>query len=614
MRGREAMDKKELYDRLVISDVLVVGGAGAAATAAVAAARGGARVIMAVKGALGNSGNTIMAGAGISMDGVSAKEYGEAGADPNHTTDVMFEEIVKESFYLSDQDVVEQYVNYCGRSVHELIEWGKRAGQSFFFLPPSEYITSGKALGIACKQGVKETPGIEVMNDVMVQDILVKDGRVIGAMGVDIYSGKLIVFKTKAVILGTGGYQPCSFKCTVSDMTGDGMAMAYRAGAKLADMEFQLFAPGILISPRIHRGSIFAGFIFLVWTGKEWPQVINADGEHVENKMPEKLLNLARTSESVKLIYTYHWGREIASGKATSNKGLYCDLFSMGEDNFEQGTAGFMSICEGWYKKKWHYQGGDFTDLKEMLAKKIPWEIGISNEYSMGGIVVDGEMRTGVPGLFACGEVTSGVFGASRVADATTEMVVQGFKAGESAAEYSKNMSEPQLDDECVAQAMRRILRPFEKDDGIEPIKVRLAIEKTADEGFGYLRDEAGLSATLKEIERIRTEDLSRMHVKSRSRPYNYEWIEALQVENLLTCTEVGVRAALMRKESRGFHIRSDYPEVDHDNFLVKIEAHDSNGKMKITTRKPTVTKLEPPVGKVQGIMQYLMDYEGENA
>jgi succinate dehydrogenase / fumarate reductase flavoprotein subunit len=272
-----------------------------------------------------------------------------------------------------------------------------------------------------------------------------------------------------------------------------------------------------------------------------------------------------------------------------------------------------MSICEGWYKKKWQYQGGDFTDLKEMLEKKIPWELGISNEYSMGGIVVDGKMSTGVPGLFACGEVTSGVFGASRVADATTEMVVQGFRAGESAAEYITGADDIPLDDQCVADAQRRILRPFERDDGIEPIKVHQAVEKTADEGFGYLRDEAGLSTTLKEIERIRDEDLPRMHLKSSSRPYNYEWIEALQVENLLTCTEAGVRAALMRKESRGFHIRSDYPEVDHDNFLVKIEAGTDNGKMKITTRKPTVTKIELPTGKVEGIMQYLIDYESKN-
>jgi succinate dehydrogenase / fumarate reductase flavoprotein subunit len=142
---------------------------------------------------------------------------------------------------------------------------------------------------------------------------------------------------------------------------------------------------------------------------------------------------------------------------------------------------------------------------------------------------------------------------------------------------------------------------------------VHLAIEKTSDEGFGYLRDEAGLSATLREIERIRGEDLPRMGVKSGSRRYNYEWIEALQVENLLTCTEAGVRAALMRKESRGFHIRSDYPEVDHDNFLVKIEARKKNGGMEITTRKPTVTKMELPTGKVEGVMQYLIDYEREN-
>lgn len=599
----------EQYDRLVETDVLVVGGAGAAATAAVAAARGGAKVAMACKGELGKSGNTIMAGAGISMDGVSAKQYGEENANTSKTKDSMFEEIVKESFYLSEQDVVQQYVDYCGRAVHEIVEWGRKLNQIFYFTG-EDYFTSGKALGMACKQGVKETPGIDVLNDVMIQELLTADGKIAGAMGVDVYTGEIIAIRCKAVILGTGGYQPFSFKCTVSDMTGDGMAMAYRAGAELADMEFLLLTPGILASPRIHRGSIFAGFLFLIWSGDEvWPEVYNMKGEKVESKIPEKLLQIARDGELVKLIYNYYWGKEISEGRASQKGGLFFNFAKMTKEDFDKGAEKFHLLMKTWYGKEWHYQGGDFTDLKMMMEQGKPWELGISNEYAMGGIVVDAEMRTRVPGLLAAGEVTSGVFGADRVADATTEMVVQGFKAGESAADYVKGVDEPKLNDD-VAEVRRSILEPFERDKGIEPIKVLRAIEKAADKGFGFVRDEKGLTETLKEIERIRNEDVPRMKVSSRSRAYNYEWIEALQAKNLLTCTEAGVRAALMRKESRGFHIRSDYPQVDHDNWLVRIIASRKNGSMQLATRKPRVTRMELPTGTVENIMQYIMDIE----
>jgi len=599
----------ELYDRLIETDVLVVGGAGAAATAAVAAARGGAKVTMACKGELGRSGNTIMAGAGISMDGVSAKQYGEENADTSKTKDSMFEEIVKESYYLSEQDMVQQYVDHCGRAVHEIVEWGRKANQIFYYTG-EEYVTSGKALGMACKQGVKETPGIDVLNDVMIQDVLTVDGKVAGAMGIDVYTGEIIAIRCKAVILSTGGYQPFSFKCTVSDMTGDGMAMAYRAGAELADMEFLLLAPGILISPRVHRGSIFAGFLFLVWSGDEvWPEVHNSKGEKVEAKIPDKLLKIARAGEAVKLIYTYYWGREIAGGKGSPDNGLFINISKMAREDFDKGAANFHLLMKTWYGKEWHYQGGDFTDLKAMMEQGRSWELGISNEYAMGGVVVDAEMRTKVPGLFAAGEVTSGVLGANRVADATTEMVVQGFKAGESAADYVKGAGEQKWDD-GVAAIGERILESFNRNKGIAPIKVFRAIEKAADKGFGFVRNERGLAATLREIERIRDEDVPRMKVSSRSRAYNYEWIEALQVENLITCVEAGVRAALMRKESRGFHIRSDYPKVDHDNWLVKIVASRKNGSMQLSTRKPRVTRMALPAGTVENIMQYIMDTE----
>jgi succinate dehydrogenase / fumarate reductase flavoprotein subunit len=597
-------------DRVVETDVLAVGGSGAGSTAAVAAARGGARVILVSKGALGRSGNSILAGASLAMDGESAAAYGEKGADKSFTKDVSFTEIVKQSYYLADQNLVQHFVDYAPERVHEIVEWGKQVGQPFVFFPPSGWVTSGRCIGSALRYGVKQTAGIEVIEDVMVTDILTKDGRVAGALGVDVYTGELIAFRARSVVLGTGGYQPFSFKCTVSDMTGDGMAMAYRAGATLADMEFLLFIPGVVLAPYKHKGNILP-FLWLT-VGFAFPDVKNGIGESIVAKMPPEMLSMARGSEWCKLIYMYYWGKDIAEGKGTANGGVLLDFSKLPKQEIWDAANRTWPLFKTWYGEEWRYLGEDFSDFKEMLEKDIPLEVGLSNEYSNGGIMVDSGMATGVPGLFAGGEVATGVFGAMRVADALVEMLVEGYKAGESAADYVRHAPGAELDADQIDSIKARLTRPFAGGAGISPSRLHAAIEKTADAGFGVWRDEAGLTAALKELERIRQEEVPAMRVKNASRAYNYDWIEAIQVDNLLTCTEAGIRAAIMRKESRGTHIRRDYPVVDHDNWLVRILARNEGGRMVLATRKPVVTRLALPAGKHPDVMAYALDCESK--
>jgi succinate dehydrogenase / fumarate reductase flavoprotein subunit len=604
------IDTQNMVDRLVDTDVLVIGGGGAGASAAIAARRARARVTLAVKGALGRSGNTIMASAAVGMDGESAFRLGEKKADPKFTKDVLFERIVKNAYYLSEQDLVRQYVEAASQRVHELIQFGRRAKQRFMFLPPGSWFTSGKAIGLACRQGVSETPGIDLVEDVMICELLVNEGRVVGALGVDVYTGELIAFQAKAVVLCTGGYQPFSFKCTNSGTTGDGIAMAYRAGAELADMEFLLFLPGVLLSPQFHRGSIFP----FVWymAGFARPDVVNGAGAKITDQMPPELLEMAQDSEWVKLIYTYYWGKEITAGRGTPNGGVFFDFSDLPRMKYFAGALKSLVMLKRWHRKNWRYQGEDMSDLNKMALKGIPWEVGLANEYSMGGVVVDAQMRTGVIGLFAAGEVTSGVFGANRTARALTEMLVQGYQAGESAATYSQEAEDAEIETDQVVAIRERILRPFKTKNGPSPGAVHAAVEAASDKGFGFVREEAGLETALGKIEGIRDKAIAQMNVRSRSRAYNYEWIEAMQVENLITCVEAGMRSALLRKESRGFHIRADFPEVDHDNWGVRIFVTNDNGKMFLTKRKPAVTTLALPRGKHESILHYAIECEME--
>lgn len=599
-------------DRVLETDVLVVGGGGAGTSAAVAARRANSQVTMVAKGKVGRSGNTIMASAALGLDGEGAYRFGEKKADRAFTKDVLFKMIVKSGYYLSEQDLVEQFVDAAGERVKELIEAGRRAKQRFMFIPPGSWFTSGRAIGVACRHILRETGGIDVIEDVMICELLSWGGKVTGALGIDVYTGRLIAFRAKAVVLCTGGYQPFSFKCTNSGTTGDGIAMAYRVGAKLADMEFLQFMPGVLLSPQSHRGSIFP----FVWyeAGFALPEMVNNDGEKILENIPSELKELAKGGEWAKLICTYYWGKEIATGKGTPKGGIYLDFSNLSKVKYLKAALKARVMLRLWYRKKWWYQGEDMSDLNRMAMKGIPWEVGLSTQYSLGGIVVDAQMSTGVPGLFAAGEVTSGVFGANRVARALTEMLVQGYQAGSAAAKYSDQVDGSEIETDQLAAVKEHILQPFRRKNGSSPAKILAAVEASADAGFGFVRDKVGLKSTLKRIESIRREDLVHMSIGSQSPAYNYEWIQAIQAKNLITCIEAGVRAALMRKESRGYHLRTDCPEVDHDNWLERIVVKNDNGKMSLISRKPLSTIMPFPRGKHENVMAYLIEYEREKA
>lgn len=600
------MKTDSIISKVMDTDILVIGGSGAGSMAAITAAKKGAKVLLAVKGKLGKSGNAIMAGAGFSMDGETAYyKYGIKGADPKNTKKDLFEQIVKQSFYLSDQNMVEQFVNDCGECCFELKQWIEKAGHKVAFFGEEGYITSGKAVADGCRYGVSKVGGIDIIEDFMVVDILMEDGEAVGAVGIEIYSGDIIEIRSKSVILATGGYQPYSLKCTVSDMTGDGMAMAYRAGAKLADMEFLLYIPAVALSPSVYKGSIYP----FLHSNMFMPIVKNGKGESILDNIPEKLLKMAKESEMGKLIFTYYYGDQIAKGKGTPNGGVYFDYSNVPFDDYEKSMKKYEPLMNMWYGKGF-YQGNKLDTFTQNIKNGIPWEVGLGCEYSMGGIEVDEKMYTGVPGLYAAGETTSGVFGAMRVADGLIEMLVQGYRAGLSACEYIQDINEPIMKNTNIDGIIKNIFLPMERKEGISPIKIHRNIEKTADAGFNFRRNEEGLTKALDKILKICSDDINGMSIKSKNRVYNYEWIESIQVRNLSTCTEAGIRAALMRKESRGTHIRDDYQFVDNDNWLLRImSSKGEDGTMKLSTRKPKVTTMKLPDGKNKSIPDYMLSY-----
>ncbi len=590
-------------DRVIKTDVLSIGGSGAGITSAIYASRKGVKVTLVSKGKLGYSGNAIMAGGGFGIDGESAfNDLGLKEADQSFTKEKMFDCIVKESYYMADQNMVHQYVYESPIVIKEYLGWAERSNQDFLFMKPANWISSGLCFTKTLLQGLKEAENIDILEDVTIVNILTKDNNVTGAIGLDIYSGEIILFECKSIIIGTGGYQPFSRKNTVSDMTGDGVAMAYRAGAKLADMEFILAFPTAVV-PHNMKGSIYP-YVFEYNMRNLNFEIRDKNFDLLD--IPDEIIKISRGGKLSKLVSTYYFGHAMEKGLEGPNCGFFYDYSSNSREEKEKGFNTFYSRFGRWHKHGC-YKGESLKEIEKMIYEDIPIEVGLGFEYCMGGIEVNAKMETSVNGLYAGGEVTSGVFGANRVGDGLVEMMCQGMRAGLSAAEYSNNISSENIVKGQLDEYLQDMFKYFDNKDGVSPIKIHSDIEAVCDEGFSFIRSEDKLVAALNGILDIR-DKLENAVVSSKSRKYNNEWLWAIQAQNLLVCCEAGIRAAILRKESRGCHIRKDYPMVNNDDFMIKYIICQENGKMEISERRPITTAYDLPTGKVNNVIDYFLD------
>lgn len=591
-------------DRLIETDVLVAGGSGAAVTAAVTAAEQGLDVTMLSKGKIGNSGNLLMAGGGFCVDGWSARHELGLEADDSFTKADMLDCLLKEGFFLNDQDLAQLYVEEGPAAAGQFLDWAGRAGQKYLFLPNGTWIASGRSFARALEQGMREHDGIRRLEDCVVTDVLTSDGRVTGALALDLYRGEILLVRAKAVVLATGGFQPFGMNNTVTDMTGDGQAIACRAGAELVDMEFLLGMPTAL-EPEEMRGSIYP-FVFefnlpdlryrLLDRGLR-PLELPPEAERFRGKKISKLVN------------SFCFAQAGMRGALTDRGGLYLDYSENSLQARKESLERFYDRFSAWHRRGC-YNGESLAGVEEAILSGRPLEIALGYEYSLGGVQVDRDMRTCVEGLFAAGEVTGGAFGACRAGDGILEMLVQGRRAGRSAAGFCRGRALRDTDPELLNACVERQLRWFQHDSGLSPVRLFEEIQRTCDAGFGLPRSEAGLRETLDKLLRLRFQLEHQCCIHSPERRYNLEWLRALQCENLLLCCEAGVRAALERRESRGCHIRSDYPQVDHDHYLVKYVFRSRDGGLDMTTRRPRTGACALPTGQKASVMDYLTDPE----
>src|SRR5205085_1534056 len=399
---------------------------------------------------------------------------------------------------------------------------------------------------------------------------LLKDGdRVSGALAYWRETGRFVVFRAKAIVLATGGYGK-AWKVTSNswEYTGDGPALAYEAGAELIDMEFFQFHPtgmiwppgvmGILITEAVRgEGGVLTNskgerfmwkylpenkrkeFAETPEEAQKWVDMVVAGKQTDARRPPE----LSTRDNVARAIYT-----EAKEGRGTPHGGVWLDI------SFQDSER---------VKKKLPSMYHQFKDLADVDITKQPMEVGPTAHYAMGGIRVDPESGAStVAGLFAAGECTGGMNGANRLGgNSLSDILVFGRRAGMGAAEFAKKNSQwPAAKDEDIEANARRTMAPFERK-GENPYSAHAALQDVMAKHVGIFRSESDLQQGLRELLSVR-ERIKNTHVEG-SVMFNPGWHLARDLENLVVCAEATCRSAVLRKESRGAHSRTDFPKED---------------------------------------------------
>jgi len=583
---------------MLTSDVLIIGSEGAGARAAWEVADRGLSVTVVTKGRLARSGATLTGGADLDVDSASlyrllGPEPRTSGVAPNpaDSPETFFRDMLVEGKWLNDQRLVQAHVNDVPERARELLALGLKVydvrqmpGHSY----PRNMYTSGHDLVQVLKVQVRRRP-IRVIEDTMITDLLTRDGQVIGAVGLDLVRGEPVTFTAKAVVLATGGgHNLFEYNTGPEELTGDGQAMALRAGAELIDMEMMQFLPTTIVNPPLARGNLFPFLLGPQNALRVW--LLNKYGERFMARWdPERMEHSTRDLLSIGIMV------EVLEGRGTPNGGVYMSL-----QHLPRNLIDYFAVwgAKPFIRKDWYSHGLNFADLMERVKQGEAIEVAPAAHFFMGGVRVDEWGATTLPGLFAAGEVTGAVHGANRLSgNAFAQILVQGKRAGEAAARFAaQSRAVPEPDPAQVRACAARILEPLERD-GEACYEVRHLLRNLAQRQVGVVREGAALRDALERVEALRRDVIPRLAARHRDRCYNPEWVECLQVqvENLATALAAVARGALAREESRGAHYRRDFPQPDHVHGPQHTVQRQVDGRIEVRLEPVPMPFLQPP-------------------
>jgi fumarate reductase (CoM/CoB) subunit A len=550
-------------DNVVKTDVLVVGGGAAGVRAAIEADVEGADVVIVSKGPLARSGSTPLA--------YPTFQASAGFMDARDCPAVHYQDIVAEGKGLSDMDLARALADEAVDRYHDLERYGVRfeteegrilqshyPGQTY----PRNLLIVGGGFGMVSglRNELRRHPRAKVMEDVVISRLLLDDGEVAGAVGLNLRDGRFYAFQAKAVVLAGGGYEALWENMDASrDCTGDAITLAFEAGADVIDLEMTMYYPGVFAYPESLKGLLVQYETILGKQYFDFRLVNNLGEEFLKGPLPGR-------DVLMRAIYA-----EIEEGRGTEHNAVYVDprRSSKSPEEIEKMVKRFVEGPD----KLWRKLGIDI--------RKDPFEICPAMHYTLGGIRIDEKTRTSLPGLFAAGENSGNVHGANRIGgNALAETQVFGARGGKYAALYAKKRREGRLSEAEIKEEISRLDGIKEKKKGgIRPLAVRDGLRKLMDRYVGPNRNEEGLKTALGKIVDLKQNGLPRLQAVGR-RIFNSDWSMAIEVSGMLVLAELIVRSAIQRKESRGHHYRSDFPESlpDARHTLVRMK----NGKVRV--------------------------------
>ena len=595
-------------------DVLVIGAGGAGLRAAIEARAMGASVGLVCKSLLGKA-HTVMAEGGVAA--------ALSNVDDRDNWEVHFADTMRGGQYLNNCRMAELHAKEAPARVRELEAWG-----AVFDRSPDGRILQRNFGGHAYPRlaHVGDRTGLEMIRTLQdyavhqeidvhmecaVIELLTDGERVVGAFAFDRDRGTFKVFRTKAVVLATGGIGK-AYRITSNswEYTGDGHALAYQAGAALIDMEFVQFHPtGMVWPPSV------AGILVTEGVRGEGGVLRNSRGERfMFGDIPPAYRNQTADNEEEGWRYTQgdkdarrppelltrdHVARcivrEVKEGRGSPHGGVFLDIAWIKER---------LPNAAEHIKRKLPSMYHQFKELADIDITEEPMEVGPTTHYVMGGVRVDADSQmTDVPGLFAAGECAAGLHGANRLGgNSLSDLLVFGKRAGEYAARFAQENAAGEISQDHAARVGRAALEPFDRgvDTGSteNPYEIQQDLQKMMQDRVGIVRTEHDMQAAVEGIGRLR-ERAERVAV-SGNREYNPGWHTALDLRNLLTFSEAIARSALARRESRGAHTRLDYPDKD-----------EKLGKLSVVIRKNLDGDLEvslEPIPDIPEGLQRIID------
>ena len=572
-------------------DVLIVGGGGAGLRAAIAVAEKYPKLRLAVVSKV-----YPMRSHTVAAEGGAAAVIKETDSLDDHAYDT-----ISGGDWMSDQDAVEAFVKEAPEEMLRMEHWGcpwSRNKDGTVAVRPFGGMKIERTWYAADKTGfhmlhslyqtaLKYDP-VQRYDEWFVSKLIVEDGVCKGVVAIELATGYIQAIAAKSVIICTGGCgKVFPFTTNANIKTGDGMALAYRSGVPLKDMEFIQYHP---------TGLPFTGILITEATRAEGGFLLNKEGYRylqdydLGTPHPEPVLRSMELGPRDRLSQAFV--KEMEKGRTIKGEYghyVHLDIRHLGEKKINTKLPFVRELCL-------KYENID--PVKEMIPVRPVIH------YMMGGIDTDINGATPLKGLYAAGETACvSINGANRLgSNSLTELLVFGARAGLAAAEFSYGQDEPTFDKAFEANIEENSIKErFLNQGGKEKIAgIRSEMHKTMEEGAGIYRTEASLISSQQIINDLK-ERFKDVSIDDHNRTFNTELISAIELSNMLDLAEAIIQSAINRKESRGSHQRTDFPERDDQNFLAHSLAYkNEEGPPRIEKSDVTITKW-PPGERVYG-------------